>query len=199
MLYTSNSRILQPTGKQRGAALVISLILLLIMTLLGLAGIRGVTQQERMANHSFDRSLAFQSTEAALSNIEQTIESKTPTKPEPSGSACGLVAGLMLCPTPTAGSTPRWLDDTFTSWQALSAVGTGSLAVSPEYFIEYMGGNFECSTLAPDDEDLNPSDPAQPSLSDKTCKRYRITARSNDGDGSRSYVMLQSIYATDDD
>ncbi len=197
MINLTNCKHLQPASRQKGAALIISLILLLVMTLLGLAGIRGITQQERMANHSLDRSLAFQSTEAALSHVEQAIESITPTKPvrEP-GLNCDLVDGLMLCPTPSSADTPRWLDDTFTSWQALPAVGTGAQAVTPQYFVEYLGGKFECNTLPPDDKDLN--DATQP-VSDPTCKRYRITARSNDGEGSRSYVMLQSIYATDDD
>lgn len=176
---------------QQGAALIISLILLLVMTLVGLAGIRGITQQERMANHSFDRSLAFQSTEAALSRIEQTIESET-TKPIPVGSSCSVVAGLMLCPTPISTATPRWLDTAFSSWQTLASVGSGALAVTPQYFVEYLGGNFECSTLSPDDPDLA-------TMSVTECKRYRITARSNDGTGGRSYVMLQSIYATSDD
>jgi type IV pilus assembly protein PilX len=182
MINTEKSNRLQRSGRQKGAALIISLILLVIMTLLGLAGIRGVTQQERMANHSFDRSLAFQATEAALRDIEQLVEAN---KPMPSA-GCSVVATLMSCAPPASADTPRWLDDAFTSWTDLAAeVGTGDLAVTPQYFVEYLGNNFEC----------------QPGNSSTTtdCKRYRITARSNDGTGSnaRSSVMLQSVYATD--
>ena len=163
---------------QKGATLVISLILLIIMTLIGLAGIRGITQQERMANHSIDRSLAFQSTEAALREIELLVEAK---KPEPV--ACSVVDGLMSCPPPANDATPRWLDDTFASWTNATVVGSGSHAVTPQYFVEYLGDQFEC----------------QPGIgtASESCKRYRITARSNDGSSSRSYVMLQSIYATE--
>ncbi|NQW94498.1 MAG: pilus assembly protein [Polaromonas sp.] len=165
--------------RQKGAALVISLILLVIMTLLGIAGIRGITQQERMANHSFDRSLAFQATEAALRTVEGLVEAN---KPAPAaGAGCSSVSGLMSCSAPAATDSPRWLDVSFTSWTALASVGTGSLAVTPEYFVELLGLDFEC--------------PGDPSRTD--CKRYRITARSHDGSSTRSSVMLQSIYATD--
>ena len=166
---------------QKGAALVISLILLVIMTLIGLAGIRGITQQERMANHSFDRNLAFQSTEAALREVELLVESNKPTPA--AGTACSVVDGLMNCPAPDNDATPRWLDDDAAYWTSASVVGSGPLAVTPQYFVEYLGPNFEC----------------QPGIGtgSESCKRYRITARSNDGSGSRSYVMLQSIYATE--
>lgn len=165
---------------QKGAALVISLILLVIMTLIGLAGVRGITQQERMANHSIDRSLAFQSAEAALREIELLVEAKKPT---PTSGACSVVDGLMRCPAPANDAAPRWLDDAFAFWTNATLVGTGALAVTPQYFVEYLGSNFEC----------------QPGIGtfSESCKRYRITVRSNDGTGSRSYVMLQSIYATE--
>jgi type IV pilus assembly protein PilX len=166
--------------QQRGAALVISLILLIIMTIIGLASIRGITQEERMANHSFDRNLAFQATEATLRDVEVLVETK---KPAPTA-GCSLVDGLMSCAPPVATDAPRWLDDTFASWTASSTVGAGALAVTPQYFVEYLGANFECQ-------------PGVGVSSGITCKRYRITARSQDGTGSRSSVMLQSIYATD--
>ncbi|MBV5322224.1 MAG: hypothetical protein JZU60_00150 [Ilumatobacteraceae bacterium] len=167
---------------QKGAALIVSLILLIIMTLIGLAGIRGITQQERMANHSFDRSLAFQSTEATLREIESLVEAKKP-KPAP-GSGCAVVDGLMSCETPANDATPRWDDTAFTSWTNATVVGSGTHAVTPQYFVEYLGDQFECA-------------PGIGIASGEYCWRYRITARSNDGDGSRSYVMLQSTYATE--
>ena len=182
-----NIRAIQPirsTGRehlQKGAALVISLILLIIMTLIGLAGIRGITQQERMANHSFDRNLAFQSTEAALREIELLVEANKPTPA--AGAACSVVDGLMSCGAPANNATPLWNDALSTRWTNATAVGSGALSVTPQYFVEFLGSNFEC----------------QPGIGtgSESCKRYRITARSNDGTGSRSYVMLQSIYATE--
>lgn len=181
MTHTHNLCSGQRARKQTGAALIVSLILLVIMTVLGLAALRGITQEERMATYSLDRSLAFQATEAALREVEQLVESN---KPMPT-SGCSAVSGLMSCAPPVATDTPRWLDDTFASWTSIAApVGTGSLKVTPQYFVEYLGGDFECR-------------PGEGTATGITCRRYRITARSQDGTSTRSFVMLQSIYATD--
>ena len=166
--------------KQRGVALITSLILLVVMTLLGLAAIRGVTQEERMAGHSYSRSLGFQSAESALRTIEERVEANKPTKLV--GTGCTVVSNVMTCEPPGTG-TPRWQDPAFTSWTALTAVGTGTLAVTPEYFVEYLGGLFPC----------NPAD----LINNQACKRYRITVRSSDGSNGKTSVMLQSIYASE--
>lgn len=165
---------------QRGAALIISMILLVIMTLLGLAAIRNITQEERMATFSYDRSLSFQATEAALREVEQLVATN---KPVPTAAGCSVMGSIMVCMTPAATATPRWLDSTFTSWTSASSVGVGSLAMAPEYFVEYLGNTFDC----------RPGDSGN--LAE--CKRYRITARSPDAAGNRASVMLQSVYATD--
>ena len=57
------------------------------------------------------------------------------------------------------------------------------LAVTPQYFVEYLGNTYACRPGTATD----PND----------CKRYRITARSSDGTGGKTMVMLQSVYATD--
>ncbi len=61
---------------QRGAILVVSLIMLLLLTIIGLAGMRTTSLEEKMAGNSRDRALAFQSAEAALSIAEQDILSR---------------------------------------------------------------------------------------------------------------------------
>lgn len=173
----------RPATRQRGVALITALILFVIMTLLGLAAIRNITQEERMAGHSYSRSLAFQATESALRSIEQLVEANKPTPV--AGAGCNVVTGLMSCEPPAASAVPRWKQPPadFNSWQDLSAIGSGSLAVTPQYFVEYLGNTFPC----------NPGDPS----GTDTCKRYRITARSSDGSNGQTSVMLQSVYATD--
>jgi type IV pilus assembly protein PilX len=190
---------------QRGVALVISLILLVIMTLLGLGVMRGVTMEERMAGQTYDRSVAFQATEAALRQIETTLEANKPVAV--TGSGCAMNGGLMVCEPPPAcpqsptvcpaatqtamaSYVPRWEDSAFGSWTDLTALayGTSSIDVTPKYFVEYLGNTFAC----------RPGD----SLDSNSCKRYRITARVIPSDvttntKSRATVMLQSIYATD--
>jgi type IV pilus assembly protein PilX len=168
-------RRVSPAGRRRqqGIALVIALVLLVIMSLVGLNGLRSVTLEERMTAHTYDRSLSFQATEAALRDAEEFVET---TKPAP---ANGCNQGVCAPPSPTA--TPRWLDPNFDSWRSANAVDSGSVTITPEYFVEYLGNTFECY-------------PGSGVL--MTCRRYRITARSNAGD-DRAAVMLQSIYATD--
>lgn len=53
--------------------LVISLLILLVMTVLGIAAIQSTTLQERMAGNLHDRDLAFQAAEAALRRGEWAI------------------------------------------------------------------------------------------------------------------------------
>ncbi|WP_341645049.1 pilus assembly PilX family protein [Thauera sp. SDU_THAU2] len=62
--------------RQRGAALIIGLIMLLILTLLGVTAISNVTLQERMAGSLMDRNLAFQAAEIALRRAEEHVNNK---------------------------------------------------------------------------------------------------------------------------
>ena len=62
---------------QRGAVLFISLILLVVLALIGIAGMQVTTLQERMAGNVRDSNLAFQSAEAALREGEQFLQQAT--------------------------------------------------------------------------------------------------------------------------
>lgn len=59
--------------KQKGAVLVVALIILAVVTILGVAGMRNSTLELRMATSLRDRTLAFQVAESALARIEQRI------------------------------------------------------------------------------------------------------------------------------
>lgn len=161
---------------ERGVALIVALVLLVVMTLLGLTAIRSVTLEEKMAGQTFDRSISFQATEAALREAEALVETNKPTPPAGSGCTSGI-CGLAI-----GSATERWNDSAFTGWTDASSVTSSSITVTPQYFIEYIGNTFPCV----------PEDPTQAT----DCKRYRITARSNAG-ADRASVMLQSIYATE--
>lgn len=165
-----------PIHRQRGVALVIALILLVVMTLLGLTAMRNVTLEEKMAGQTFDRSVSFQAAEAALREAEAWVESNKPTPASGSGCTAGV------CGLPSAGALERWNDSSFAGWINATAVSSSSVTVTPQYFIEYLGNTFPC-----DPDDLTKT---------ADCKRYRVTARSNAG-ADRASVMLQSIYATE--
>lgn len=61
-------------GRQSGAALVVSLIFLLLMTLISTSSMRSATMQERMAGNTRDYHLGFQSAEAALRDAENYLQ-----------------------------------------------------------------------------------------------------------------------------
>jgi type IV pilus assembly protein PilX len=60
--------------KQTGAVLVISLIILLLLTIIGVTGMQTTSLEERMAGNMRDKSLAFESAEAALRDAETFME-----------------------------------------------------------------------------------------------------------------------------
>ena len=55
---------------QRGAILIVSLLLLLVMTLIGVTAVSTTTLQEKMAGNNRQRQLAFQAAGAALRDAE---------------------------------------------------------------------------------------------------------------------------------
>ena len=65
---------IQMTKHQQGSALLVSLIILVVMTLLGLSGMRTSVMEEKMAGNMRDSELAFQAAEAALRDAEKYIQ-----------------------------------------------------------------------------------------------------------------------------
>lgn len=65
---------IQITKLQQGSALLVSLIILVVMTLLGLSGMRTSVMEEKMAGNMRDNELAFQAAEAALRDAEKLIQ-----------------------------------------------------------------------------------------------------------------------------
>jgi type IV pilus assembly protein PilX len=59
---------------QRGAVLVVSLLLLLVMTMLALGASQATRMDERLAGNARDRDIAFQSAEAGLRAGERLID-----------------------------------------------------------------------------------------------------------------------------
>ena len=166
-------------AKQQGATLFVVLILLLVMTLLALASIRGTLLEERMSSNQFDRSLSFQAVEAALREGE-SLAATRPTVP-----TTGCAAGL--CGKPDPSAAPVWNSATVWGGAMQTTVTLGDITATPEYIVELLA------------DDIPPKGACTTSgdLSEVSCtgteRRYRITARSQAAD--RAYVMLQSIYA----
>lgn len=162
-------------SQQRGISLLVVLVLLLIMTLLGLAILRSTMLEERMAGNMYERSLAFQAAESALREGE-LVAAASPTPP---GSGCA--AGV--CSEPDITATERWLDTAFAGWVDAPALAGASPAPPPgAYFVEYMG-------LSPTWPGCERQVPIAPLC---LAPSYRVTARSTAA--GRASVILQSNF-----
>jgi type IV pilus assembly protein PilX len=158
--------------------LLVSLVLLLMVTLIALASIRGVQLQTRMAAGAQDRNLAFQSAEGALRRAEALLLVTTPAQFPP----LGCVGGL--CSLPAADAAPRWLDAAFTGWVATPPPApVPDDAIVPSSVTEYMGDG--ANWLGCESE--------MPRQANCRSPRYRSTSRST-ADG-RATVMVQSDFA----
>lgn len=67
------SKTLTSLSDQRGAALIISLIVLLVLTLIGVAGMNTSVMQERMAVNSQNSNRAFQAAESTVSALTNQL------------------------------------------------------------------------------------------------------------------------------
>ena len=130
---------MQPTfpHRQGGAALLIVLIILVLVTLMGLTTMKASVLQEKMSGGNADKTLAFQATELALRDAEQYIEAElTSTSSFVEGCQSGL------CLPVTDGSFV--LDDFDWDGKALKygaetgRAALGGVAHQPRYFIELM-------------------------------------------------------------
>ncbi|MDR2032250.1 MAG: pilus assembly protein [Azoarcus sp.] len=187
-------------NRQRGATLIISMILLTIIALLTITSLHTTLQEERMSATTRDRDLAFQSAEAALRIGEAVAElwaqnalTGAPSlnglgKPPEADNVCNAVPphpdGLYVFPDPDC--EPLWRKDvgeSGTFWRGAKAdFATSGLSLAPYYIVEYISGTAPC--------DPNATPPVL------NCKRFRISASSETANG-RAVVILQSLYATD--
>lgn len=120
--------------KQAGAVLIVGLIMVLLMTIIGLAAIRGSGMQELMAGNMRDRNLAFQAAEAGLRAGEGVVHVSVVTLPSFNGTS-GMHPDLNQ-----PGKVPpaRWTVDEW-SVAGKSVITTGLAPQSssqPRYAIE---------------------------------------------------------------
>jgi type IV pilus assembly protein PilX len=118
-------------NSQRGAVLVVCMIVLLMLTLIGLSGARGVILQEKMTFASKDAQLALQVAEAALRAAEAEIDGLT-------GPDAGFGSGHLFASggAPVDLLDPDNWDDAFELDPALTM---GDDNFTGHYFIEQAG------------------------------------------------------------
>ena len=65
---------IRPPQQERGAVLVVSLIMLLIVTMIAVSSMQGTIMEEKMAGNTRDRNLAFQTAESSLREAEIYVQ-----------------------------------------------------------------------------------------------------------------------------
>lgn len=173
-------------GKQSGSVLIISLIILLVLTLIGVSGMRNTTLEEKMVGHLRDKTLAFQAAEAALKRGEQFF---TPLV----GTGAFDGTGGQYGPAdadPDFWATSTWSStNSFAYTDAILNVATptalADVASQPRYILKYVGD------IAVDTTSLNIGGYGQQKLGNVS--DFRITAKGTGGT-ENSVVILQAYF-----
>lgn len=177
-----------PRKGQQGVALVLVLLVLLVVTILGLAAMRGTLMQERMSSNVRARAVAFQAAE----NVLREVESGLAVNGRPAGMpAPGAGCSAGLCGMVQNGNVPAWQAANF--WTSGSGF-RNSLDVEEDvpikrFVIEDMGDGRSLSAGCTTSIDLS-----APACEDAgaSSRNYRITALTRTDSGAE--VLLQSIY-----
>jgi len=174
MLYSPCSK-----KSQSGVVLVISLVMLLILTLIGVTGTQVTSLEEKMAGNSRDKNLAFQAAETALTLAENSL---VPPNVLPAfvnagtGGFYSNATGVDLSDE-ALKSAAFWRNNPVATSGAI-ALGNGIAA--PQYIIQEMPSVCSNPTIG------CPPKPVLPT--------FKITVRATGGTTS-SVVVLQSFFS----
>ena len=186
---------------ERGMVLITSLIILLVLTLLGLASIQNTNMEERMAGNLRAENVAFQAAEAALRGGEACLVAQVarPTVDENLGpsSACG-----------SPGFRVRLLDDPETAvsasdaglyWETWSATDwTDPYADTYDHALAFaVNQNLPTAPrLVIEERDIEQESLVIGQQQDFAAGRwfYQVTAHATDASG-RGDVILRSTFA----
>ena len=116
---------------QRGVVLVVSLMLLLVMTVIGVTAMQTTSLQERMAGNARDHNLAFQAAESGVRDAENFIRGVAALSIfDGSGGLYGV--------TDTT-SDPLELNTLSGSIKHYSDTGLAGIYTQPLYFVQHKG------------------------------------------------------------
>jgi len=170
-----STQLYSPPAHQSGAVLIVTLIMLLLMTLIGVGSMQSTSLEEKMAGNMRDKSLAFQAAESALNAAELSLDPPAAPTFNVTGTG-GFYSTASTIPTASAIMTDSfWTSNPV----ATSTVTTlGNAITPPVYIIQQLAAAcFKASCPAP-------SDFSTP---------YQITVRATGG-STNAVVILQSIY-----
>jgi type IV pilus assembly protein PilX len=167
--------------RQRGAVLVVALLMLLVMTILGVTAMQMSRSEERMAGNSRDVNLAFQGAEAGLRDGEGRIEPLLMVPSTCSTAPCTVWRENLLAADVRNQAPTFWT----TYGREYGVVGTREVTDTtrdPIVVVELLG--FLPDSLA--DE----SDPAA-----KSGRHFYRVSSNSTGASADAQVLLESTYA----
>jgi type IV pilus assembly protein PilX len=180
-------------GRQRGAVLIVSMLLLLVVTILALGASQSTRLQERMAGSQRNYDLAFQAAEAGLRAGERWLDRDSLVEAPSPGIAAGAVVyernfltdsyANKLSYEDQVVATDQWWNTVaqpYTDGAAAAIGGDGLALADPRFYIEQI-------EEVPDALSKPPTGP-QPSRI-----FYRVVARGKGGTQNAN-VVLQSTY-----
>lgn len=115
--------------KQQGAALMMSLIFLLVLTIIGVASLNDTIMQGKMAGAMQDGNIALQGTETAIRDAEELIDDLVTM------GDFGVAAGLYLAGT----NIDPFSDALWTADNSIAAPLVAGLKEAPRYVIKQAG------------------------------------------------------------
>ena len=165
--------------QQKGVALFISLVLLLVLTIIGVSSVQTTSLEVRMSRNEHDTLLAFQSAESALRDGEAQLAGITATTAFNDTNGLYQVADL--------GEVENW--DNAATWTGGNSVEGAAIAGTADtgrYIIEYIGA------VQRDENAYQQEDPYTASAADRV-EMFRITARGIGGT-TNAQVLLQTTF-----
>lgn len=167
---------INPLNKQKGVVLIVSLVMLLLLTLIGITGAQVTSLEEKMAGNSRDQNIAFQAAESTLLVAEEFIMAN-PINGTYTAVADDNTDGLLTVvdPEPDYFLANTWASNSVETPASFGGNVNNSLTSisNPRYIIQRMG-------LVPG---RSPPESA-----------FKITARAQ-GLNPGTQVILQEIFA----
>ncbi len=129
-------------AKERGAALIFALVMLLLLTILGITAVTTSSLQEKMAGNMRDQYMAQQAADSILRDAEALIfnQAQRPTPSCPANTAItqrvwdSASVGLPGCLTDVTAAADSW----WTANGFASTLSNGKTAQEPRYVVEYI-------------------------------------------------------------
>ncbi|MBC8212033.1 MAG: hypothetical protein H8E21_13310 [Gammaproteobacteria bacterium] len=165
---------------QTGFTLIMSLLILVVLTILGLTSTQSTRTEVAMAGNLRESDMAFQVAEMGLSSGEEFIQTNV------SNTSFNDSNGLIS----KTGYDPDYFDTTSWSSVQTSTATIANVYTQPKYIIKYLGDRSQNEVAL---VNIGGYGTAQPGI---TVSNYRVTAKGS-GQTDSAARMIQSYYGKD--